>query len=172
MTFSRHWSFTAQGDIKPWLQLWQNQHSLTHASPSVSQCDSPNQPAMLKETHVPSTGHLWNAKTPTHPGQLEKRSPFLNSSLVLFDIFCVLQCSTDISLSCSLWMHFFLKCILENVLLLTEGERKCACWQTYHLTWAPSSDTSHSNSTRSPFITIWSSRLRTITIGGSEGREK
>ncbi len=125
MTFSRHWSFTAQGDIEPWLQLWQNQHSLTHHHLSVSVTHPASQPAMLKETHMPSTGHLWNARTLTHPGQLEKWSPFLNSSLVLFDIFCVLQSSTDISFSCSLWVHVFLKCVLENVLLLTEGKRKC-----------------------------------------------
>lgn len=38
----------------------------------------------------------------------------------------------------------------------------------YHFTVAPSSDTSHSNSTLSPTITIWSSSGWVIRIGGSE----
>lgn len=40
---------------------------------------------------------------------------------------------------------------------------------TYHMTWAPSSDTSTAISTRSPTNTCWSSRGVTIRIGGSVG---
>lgn len=43
---------------------------------------------------------------------------------------------------------------------------------SYHLTVAPSSDTSHSNSTRSPFMTIWSSRLLVIVTGGSADTQR
>lgn len=95
--------------------------ALTHAPPSVSQCDSPSQPATLKETHMPPTGHLRNART---QGQLVKCSPFLNSTPMSFHIYLLFVLWGLLQMH--IWPEKPFLISPGNVLSITKGKRKSA----------------------------------------------